>query len=150
MIIEWQALEHEEKEHSTDWFWALGVVIVASSITSIIFHDYFFAMILVLGGFMLGYFATQKPKMVSYELNDKGLKIQTQFFPYKNIKSFWVRDEVKPTLFVKLDRFYMPMVSIPIEEEKVEDIKNLMLDNNIVEEEMKEHMSEKIMETLGF
>ncbi|MFZ2205778.1 MAG: hypothetical protein WAV23_04290 [Minisyncoccia bacterium] len=150
MTIEWQALEHEEIEHTTDWFWALGIIVVASSVTAIIFSNYFFAFILILSGVMLGFFATKKPDMVTYELNDKGLKINTQFYPYKNIKSFWVQTEPKPTLFLKLDRFYMPMISIPIEENKAGEIKDLLLEKEVLEEEMKEHMSEKIMNTLGF
>ncbi len=150
MTIEWQALEHEEVEHTTDWFWALGIIVVASSVTAIIFSNYFFAFILILSGVMLGFFATKKPDMVTYELNDKGLKINNQFYPYKNIKSFWVQTEPKPTLFLKLDRFYMPMISIPIEEQAAEEMKDLLLEKEVIEEEMKEHVSEKIMNTLGF
>ena len=33
--LEWSALEYEEKNQSNDWFWALGVIVVAGSITSI-------------------------------------------------------------------------------------------------------------------
>ena len=44
--LEWSALEYEEKVQSNDWFWALGVIIVAGSITSIIFANYFFAIFL--------------------------------------------------------------------------------------------------------
>ena len=150
MNIKWQALEHEDKEHSTDWFWALGVIVIAGSIAAIIFADYFFAMILVLGGIMLGYFATKKPEMVNYELNEKGLKINNELYPYKNMKSFWVQTEIKPILFLKLNRIIMHIISMPIEIQNAEETKTTMLENNITEEEMKEHVSEKIMETLGF
>lgn len=150
MNIEWQALEYEEKERSADWFWALGVIIVASSIASIIFSNYFFALLLVIGGSMLAYYAVKKPDMVNYILTEKGLKINTQFYPYKNIKSFWVHEDTREVLFIKIERFYMPIISMPIEAHKAEEIKELMLQNNIPEEEMKEHASEKIMETLGF
>ena len=44
----------------------------------------------------------------------------------------------------------MPILSIPIENEWVEGIQNIMLEKNIKEEEMREHISEKIMESLGF
>jgi len=152
----WSALEYEEKERSNDWFWALGTIIVTGSIASLIFANYFFAVLLVLGGFLLGYFAMRKPDVVVYELNDRGLKVRNRLYPYENIKSFWVqinlrRDtNLKPILFIHSERVFMPILSIPIDEEIAEDIRNIMLYKQVEEVEMKEHPSDKIMEVLGF
>lgn len=148
--IEWSALEYEEKERSTDWFWALGIIVVAGSITSLIYGNYFFAMLLILSGILLGFFAIKKPDMVSYELNKKGLKIKTRLFPYDTIKSFFVQTAPKSMLFVKSSRMFMPIISIPVENNIAEEIRFIMLSNNVQEEEMKEGPSEKIMEKLGF
>ncbi len=146
----WSALEYEERERSPDWFWALGIIVVASSATSIIFSNYFLAVLLVLGGALLGFFAIKKPDTVFYELNEKGLKIHTRLYPYENIKSFWVQVDLKPMLFVKTERFFMPVISVPIEENMAPEIHDIFLGQNVTEEEMKENPSEKIMEHLGF
>jgi len=148
--IEWSALEYEEKERSVDWFWALGIIVVAGSITSLIYGNYFFAILLILSGILLGFFAIKKPEMVSYELNKKGLKIKTRLFPYESMKSFFVQTTLKPMLFVKSSRMFMPILSMPIEDNLAEDIRSLLLSNNVQEEEMKEGPSERIMERLGF
>src|SRR3989344_2586301 len=154
--LEWSALEYEEKTRSTDWFWALGIIFVTSSIASIIFGNYFFAALLVLSGLLLGFFAVKKPDAVDYELNKKGLKIRNQLYLYENIKSFWVQTDkseevkLKPTLFIHSERVFMPIMSIPIEENMAQKIQDIMLSQNIPEVEMKEHVSEKIMEVLGF
>jgi hypothetical protein len=148
--IEWTMPEYNEKERNNDWFWALGVIVVASSITSIIFGSYFFAVFIVLSGILIVMFALKKPDMVSYELNEKGLQIRNRLFPYEEIKSFWVQKETKPTLFIKSGRLFMPVISMPIESSLADEIKNKMIENQIIEEEMKEHFSEKIMEYIGF
>ena len=148
--LTWSALEYEEKERSSDWFWALGIIVVTSSIASIIFGNYFFAALLFLGGLLLGFFAIKKPEIIPYELNRKGLKIRTQLYPYEGIKSFWVQMEMKPMLFIKTERLFMPVISITIDKNIAEDIQSIMLSENVVEEEMKEHPSIKIMESLGF
>lgn len=148
--LAWSHLEYEEKERSTDWFWALGIIVIVGSLTSIVYSNYFFAALLVLSGILLGFFATQKPKMVSYELNGKGLQIRTRLYPYENIKSFWVQIEPNSLLFINSGRIFMPIISIPIERYMAEDIHSIMTSQNIAEEEMKEHISEKIMDTLGF
>ena len=155
--LEWSAFEYEDKERSTDWFWALGVIVVASAASSIIYNNYFFAVLIVLGGVLLGFFAVKKPDIVLYELNTKGLKIMNRLYPYENIKSFWVQRESQSAdlelasmLFIKSERVFMPMISIPIEEYMALQIRDILLEKNIVEEEMREHASLKIMESLGF
>lgn len=149
--LEWTALEYEEKERGNDWFWALGVIVVASAITSFIYSNYFFSLFLVIAGILLVIFAVKKPDLVFYELNEKGLKIRNRLFPYENIKSFWIKKDVeKPTLFIKSERSFMPIISMPLDPNHIEEIKNMMLSKNVPEEEMKEHVSEKIMDSLGF
>ena len=152
----WSALEYEEKDRSPDWFWALGIIVATSSIAAIIFENYFFAALLVLSGILLGFFAIKKPDTVTYELNQKGLKIRNRLYPYENIKSFWIQldlrgeTDLKPILFIHSERGFMPILSLPIDESIAEDIYSIMLSKNIAEVEMKEHASEKIMEVLGF
>ena len=154
--LNWSALEYEEKDKSTDWFWALGIIVVTSSIAAIIFSDYFFAALLILSGILLGFFAVKKPETISYELNNRGLQIGNRLYPYENIKSFWVQIEqpeqtnVKPILFVHSERIFMPIISIPINETLAQDIHFIMTSKNVAEVEMKEHPTDKIMEILGF
>ena len=153
--LNWSALEYEERERSKDWFWALGIIIVTSSIAAIIFNDYFFAVLLILSGLLLGFFAIKKPDTIYYEMNDKGLRIGNRLYPYENMKSFWVqidqsKQNVKPLLFIHSERVFMPIITIPIVETMAEEIHFMLVSKNIAEVEMKEHPSEKIMEVLGF
>lgn len=148
--LTWSALEYEEKTRSNDWFWALGIIIVAGSITSIIFANYFFAALLIISGVLLGFFAVKKPETVQYELNDKGLKIKTRLYPYGKIKAFYVQTENNPLLFIKSERFFMPILSMPIEYMQTDNIRDLFLRKEVLEEKMVEHPYEKIMEYLGF
>jgi len=145
----WSALEYEHKERSRDWFWALGVIIFASSATAIIFGNYFFGLLIIISGLLLGYFNTEHPDIVTFELSDKGLKIRDQLYLYPNIKSFWI-DREKPTLFIRSERVFVPIISIPLQMEILEAVHDRFVTKGVTEEEMKEHPSEKIMENLGF
>lgn len=157
--ISWEALAYEDKPKSNDWFWALGIIVFTASIASMIYDNYFFAALIILSGILLGFLAKKKPEMVHYELNDRGFLVDKNLYPYENIKSFWVQREnfpenpiekLKPLLFIKSERFFMPIIMSPIENAMASNIQEFLLEKNIEEEEMKEKISEKIMEALGF
>ncbi|MCX6753172.1 MAG: hypothetical protein NTW62_02405 [Candidatus Nomurabacteria bacterium] len=146
--ISWSAFEYEEKKRSPDWFWALGIIVVAGSITAIILGDAFFAILLVLGGVSLGFFAVRKPQLITHELSDKGLKIKDKMYLYKDIQSFFVRTEHTPALFIKTKRIFLPVIVTYLDNVYPENVKEFFIENNVPEEEMKEHYSEKIVERL--
>ena len=149
--LEWTFVEYEEKERGNDWFWALGIIVVASTTTSIIYKNYFFGLFLIIGGVLLAMFAVKKPDLVFYELNDKGLKIKNRLYPYENIKAFFVKENAdNATLFIKSERLFMPIFSMPVKLELAENVRSFMLKGEVPEEEIKEHVSEKIMDYLGF
>lgn len=148
--LSWSALEYEVKERSNDWFWALGVIAVTAALTAIIYNNYFFAALILISAGLLWFFAIKAPDIVTYSLTEKGLKVRSHFYPYENIHTFWLQKEEKPLLFVKTERFFIPVVTIPVEEGLIEEIRDILSEQDIPQEEMKEHPSERIMDTLGF
>ena len=147
--LNWTAYEYEETKRSTDWFWALGIIVVCSSVASIIFGNYFLGILLILSGLSFAMLAIKKPEEIHYQLNKDGLQIKDQLYLYKEIKSFFVREIGKPVFFIKSNRIFLPMISIPLEGVSPRIVKNIMLAKNVPEEEMQEHFSEKIIESLG-
>jgi hypothetical protein len=103
-----------------------------------------------MSGLLLGFYANKIPDTLEYEINEKGVRIKDQLYPFANIKSFYIQVSPKMLLFFKTERVFMPIISIPVDEEIAETIHNTFTANNVTEEEMKEHPSEKIMDTLGF
>ncbi len=147
--LSWSALEYEERERSADWFWALGIIVITSFLTALIYSNYFFAILILLSGTLLYVFSKKSPEWINYEITRKGLLIKSQLYPYQNIKSFYIQKNNKPMLFIKIERFYMPIISIPIEHNMINEIHEIFMLQNIIEEEMREHPSEKIIETFG-
>lgn len=149
--IKWLAPEYEEKIQSNDWFWALGIIIFAIVVTSIIIGNYFFAVLILIGGFMLGYLNQKKPKIIEHEIQKEGIRLGNYILEFKNIKSFWIHKEEKnPSIFIRTHKIFTPMLKIPIEARHYEAIRNYMSSKEIKEEEITEHFTDKIMEFFGF
>ena len=148
--LEWSLPEYEDKERGRDWYWTFGIIIVCTSITSIIYNNYFFAALLILGGLLLGYFSIKKPRIIYHKLSEKGLIIENNLYPYKTIKSFSIQILPRTMLIVHSARAFMPKITVPIEDEMIPIIEEIMLYHNVPEENIKPHTAETIMDFLGF
>ena len=123
--ISWKALEYEHKEKHPDWFWSLGVIVLAGAVTAIIFGNILFAILLVVGAFTLALYASRKPEHIHVTLSDRGVIINKRLYPYLTLDSFWVED-VSP-----------------------DEVRDFLL-NHLPEEEHEEPLAHRIMERLGF
>jgi len=150
--VSWDALEYEHKEKNNDWFWALGIITGAVSITSIIYKSYFFATLIIIAALTLTLFSKRKPEMIHFELEREGFKINNGFYPYKKLKAFWIDTSAdNHQLLLMSDRTVVPLLSIPVpkEEALVQDIRSTLL-NFVKEEEMHEPITHRLLEYFGF
>ena len=98
----------------------------------------------------MGHFANEEPETLYYELNAKGLAIKDRLYPYKSIKAYYVTLEKNPTLFIKTDRFFLPIIPITINLNVAENIRAVLDSENVPIEEMKESPVEQIMDLIGY
>ncbi len=147
--ITWSAPEYEKRNRGSDWFWALGVIIITATVAAAMFGNYFFAGLIAIAGGILYIFEIKQPEIVNFEINSTGIKVREQTYPFKGIVSFWIDPNHRHTLFIKSQRLFLPILTIPIHPDDAEDIHAIFVGQNIPKEEMREHISEKILETFG-
>ena len=150
--VKWSAYEHEHIERGSDWFWALGVVAVSAALTSILFHDVLFSVLIILAAVTLGLLARTPPQLTEFELSDKGIRIHGTLHRYNEIISFWVEDEYhhdRPLLLIDTTKFLSPNFIIPIEHVDPQLVR-AYLKERAKEVHMKEPVAHKILEFFGF
>lgn len=148
--VEWVAMEYAYQEKTPDWFWALGIIALSTSIVSIIYKNYLFAVFIILAAAALIFMGIRKPKEIRFAINKDGIRIASHLYPYKNLKSFWIHEnEEEKILLVMSDSALMPLMSIPLmKDSPVSLIKEILL-ASIPEERHEEPVSHKVMEYLG-
>jgi len=88
--ISWQAPEFRHYEKNMGWYVTLiGITILIVGFF-VIQQDLFAAITSGILGLVTIFFARQKPEIVPIELNGKGVYFGNVFFPYKQLKYFWV------------------------------------------------------------
>lgn len=151
IALRWSAYEHEHVERSSDWFWALGIVAVSVAITSILLHDFLFAVLVLVAAFTLALLAQTPPDLSQFEVSDRGVRINGALHRYDEIISFWVEDEHhtdRPLLLIDTTKFLSPNLIIPIEHIDPHEIR-AYLKERTEEVPMKEPYAHKIMEFFG-
>ncbi len=147
--LTWTALEYEHYERSNDWFWSLGIVALGGAILAILLGNVLFALFIVLGAVTLALYALRHPHRVAFEINDRGIVEGGTLFPYATLDSYDIHEHHQvPRLIVKSQKVVMPYITIPLEEVTPEDVR-AALNSRLLEIDIPESLSEKIMEVFG-
>lgn len=150
--IEWTVPEYNHKEHDNDWFWTIGLIAIIACGVAIWFHSYIFAIFIFISGACLILFTVRPPEEIKYTIETKGLTMGTDLFPWKNIKSFNVKNnesDVFAKLLVQTHKHFLPIYTIPLPKDLVGQVKeNLIKVTTRVE--LNESGTMVFMEKIGF
>lgn len=149
--VSWKALEYEHFEKTPDWFWGLGVIVIVAAGISIFLGNILFAIVLVLAGFTLALHAAKPPKVEHFAISDRGVLVGNTLYPFTTLDSFWVEnnEHSRALLFLKSKKFFMPLLTIPIEEINPEQV-HAALSDMLPEEEHRETFAEHLFRWLRF
>src|SRR6185312_13761817 len=90
--ILWHVLTHEHKEHTTDWYWALGLLTIVGVAASIYFGNLLLALILIIGAGSIMILKIRGPREHQVRVDARGLTLDGTVYPWKSLHSFWVND----------------------------------------------------------
>lgn len=148
----WDTLEYEHREKSTDWYWALGILVIISATIAFINKNLLFGFLILMGGFMIGIFAGKKNDPISIEISTRGIVINGKEIKFSDISAFWMYRNpfgVRKLIF-KTNQNIAPMISLPIPEDmRATDIRNFLL-KHVTEKELKESFVDLLSERIGF
>ncbi len=149
--ISWQVAEHKDKARTTDWYWAVGIIALSIAVIAVILSDGFFAILIILGTVILVSITLKPAKILNISLDQRGLIIDKEMYPYATLESFWVdiKDEDEPKIIFKSKKTLMPLVIVPLVDYHHLDARDFLL-QFLEEKEMHEPVSQKVMEKLGF
>ncbi len=147
--IEWEAYDRVLQTHSPDWYWAVSIIALAITITAILLHNTLFAILVVISTTVLFLRTLQKPRLVRYELTNRGLWINKEFQAFTVFESFWVTDVGESKLIIKAKGLTTPLSIIPLDTVDADTIRDFLREY-LSEVEHHEPLSKRIMEYLGF
>jgi hypothetical protein len=149
--VTWEAPEHHHIEKGNDWFWGLGIVAFAGIVAAVAFGNFLFGVLLLLAVSTMFAVALQKPQILHYGVMTRGIRVGESLYPYSSLESFHIDEENPrgPQLIVKSQRLFMSLIIMPVPEEYVDEIDEL-IGARLPEEELEEPFAHKLLEFFGF
>jgi len=151
--LTWQAYDHIRTEKGSDWYWTIGITAGAIVFLSLFFGNYILAVTVILGTIILFMSINTPPKVVTYEINQKGVVTGEILYTYSTLESYYVVDEDgfdRDRLLLKSKKTLMPLIVIPLGSEVTpEQIRDYLI-QYLNEEELKEPTIHLILTRLGF
>lgn len=149
--ITWEAPEHRHTDKGNDWFWALGIVALSAAVVALLFKNFLFALLIVIGAGTMSLLAAKPPRVLSFTLTQRGILIDGSLYPYQMLVAFWIQDREgnHPLLIVDSSRFLTPHLLIPLEEIDPDVVREYLL-KHLPEEELSEPFGQRLAEFFGF
>ena len=148
--LEWQTFEYDHNEKSSDWFWVVGILGGIGIILAILFKDFLFAIVLLLGTFTVLMYGARKPELITVSISTKGIRAKNDLFPFKNLLGFALQDIEEPyKLMIHSNRPFLPHIIIPldgIDPKLIRERLSVVLE----EEQFEETFIDLLVERLGF
>ena len=128
--IMWTAPEHTHSHKGTDWFWALGIIAISGAIVALLFKNFLFAILIVVGSFTMSLLAAKPPRTLEFELSPRGILIDGSLYPYQMLLAFWIENKKgeHPLLLIDSSRFLTPHLLIPLEDVDADVVREYLLE----------------------
>lgn len=150
--IVWHVLTHEHKEHSADWFWALGLLTVLGAGLSVYFGNILLALILIIGAGSIVTLKIRGPREHQVRVDARGIALDGTLYAWKTLVSFWVNTDAKhgdPCIYLTTHSLLNPHITVPLDSvEHGEQVRSFCR-RYAKEEERLPHFGEHLAELLG-
>lgn len=149
--VSWTASEFVAHEKNANWYGLLALAgVLGTVIIYLLTKDIVSSAMILVVTVIFGVFASRKPRVLEYVLDQSGIHIGPKFYAYGDFKSFSVFEEgsLNAVLLMPLRRF-MPSLTIyydPQDEEKIIQV----LSDYLPFEERDHDMVDKLMRKVRF
>ncbi len=149
--ITWEAPEHHHVEKSGEWYVVLVIISLASAAAAFTIGNVLFGMLILLFAATASIVSMRVPETIPFAVTSRGVRINDRLYPYTVLASYYIDEEDinGPQLLLRGTQTFMPLLVLPIPEEDIHDIEELIA-TRLPEEHLEEPVLAKMMEFFGF
>lgn len=148
-LLRWWAYEYPPVKRSANAYISLLILAAAIVGAAILLNNILFAILIVIGVTLLLLFAIRRPRIVAFEITDRGIVVDKKLYLFKDLDAYWILDDTPPKLLLQSKGLLSPLISISLENVNPYAVKE-SLHHHIQEKELHEPLAQKLLEYLGW
>ena len=150
-LLSWEAEEFTHHDKGKDWFWSVGIVTLGFFALALILQNYLFAILVLIGGFVVALHGSKKPKVVRFSVTSRGIAVDNTLYPYDHLKCFWINYDPPHIrdLYLISGKTFQPQITIPLGNTEPNEIREHLI-KFIEEKEVEESLFDTIARFFRF
>ncbi len=149
--VSWEAPEYHYSEKKGDWYFALGIIVAACVVGSLLLGNALLALLSLVAGGAVAVASSKKPVVVPFAVTVRGIRVGDELYPFGKLTSYHIDEEDPrgPQMLVLAKHKFSPLLTLPLPEEYIDDIEDIMR-GKLKEEHLEEPLFMKLLEFFGF
>lgn len=130
IYAQWSFPEVEDAQKSRRWYIFAGVIAVGCLVFAFFTANTLFAAIIVMASFIYIYSSISSTMDIMFSISEIGVQAGSRFYPYKDIKSFWLLYEPQENLkmlYFEFKRGARSSMSVPLKETNPLEVREVLL-----------------------
>ena len=149
--VTWSASEYISHQKTSSWYMGLGALTgLMAAVVFLVTKDWITLGTIIVVAILFGIFASRKPRVLQYGLDESGISIASRHYPYDEFRSFTVHDEggIRSIYLLPMKRF-MPNLSLYYPPDQEQEIIGT-ISNYLPHEERQMDAVDRLMKRVRF
>ena len=153
----WEEYNYLYFPKDKDWKLSVGIISTTIALISFTFSNITFGFLILIATASLLIHAFKEPRIVRFEINTKGVRVNQEFWSFSDIRSFWIEDNREHHIHSRIlfstngliDSLLVISLPLDATNDQIHDIHEELV-KILPEERMQESIFQKGLEYLGF
>lgn len=127
--FDWDFPEFIKQPRTVLWYLAAVLVVVGLLIYALVTLNILFAVIIIIATVIIIFLNRKEPRIMNIKITAEGIVIENRFYPFDEIKNFWIVDQFPLVKRVYFDfkSFFIPRLSIPYQDQDPNKLKDFLV-----------------------
>jgi hypothetical protein len=153
----WEEYNYLYYVKDKNWKWSVTIIALTIALISFMFSNITFGALVLVATSVLLLHAFKEPKVIRFEINTSGIRVNQESWSFSELRSFWIEDNrehhIHSRILFTTDKIMdtLLILSLPLDtnHEQIHDIHGELV-KILPEERISESIFHKILEYLGF
>lgn len=153
----WEEYNYMYYEKDTDWKWSVAIISATIALISFMFSNITFGVLVIVSTLVLLLYAFKEPKLIRFEINTTGVRVDQESWSFSEITAFWIEDNREHNIHSRIlfhthgviDTLLVLTLPIETNHKQIHDIHEELV-KILPEVRISESIFQKMLEYLGF